>query len=57
MEPGGFDFPANAMLRESRKVFRKRMDRTSDCKPDCKKALRLSLRSRKRPMTGIWPVS
>jgi len=25
--------------------------------PDCKKALRLSLRSRKRPMTGIWPVS
>jgi hypothetical protein len=24
---------------------------------DRKKALRLSLRSRKRPMTGTWPVS
>jgi hypothetical protein len=48
---------ANAKPRESREVFRILMDPTSDCKPDCKKALRLSLRSRKRPMTGIWPVS
>jgi len=45
------------LLAEQKSGRQQNLLQTKNRTLDRKKALRLSLRSRKRPLTGIWPVS